>query len=122
MGINVSPHMARKSITKDTSGNIINMIDETNGGYIVRNRQIVNQAKWDELVKAEQDKRDAAKAALEAVAVNPELAALRNQVGVTPEQVAQAQAAQGVDRVGQLEGRMNSLDDKLDKILNALQK
>lgn len=54
--------MFRKSIVKDLSGNIITLMDEADGGYIIRNRQIVNPAKWEELQKKERDKQEAAKA------------------------------------------------------------
>ena len=47
---------------KDMSGNIINLLDETDGGYIIRNRQVVNQEKYDAIVKKEQDRQEAAKA------------------------------------------------------------
>lgn len=87
------------------NGNIINMIDELNGGWIVRNRQIVNQTRWDELQKIEQDKREAAKAASLAVN-NPQ----------APDRTA------APSKVDSLEQRVNGLDAKLDQILNALKK
>lgn len=114
--------MARKSITKDMNGNIINLIDETDGGYIVRNRQVVNHDKWNKLVQIEQDRREAAKAALEAIAVSAELAELRNKTGVTPEQVEQAKKGQHVEVKTDIEKRVDGLEDKLDQILKALQK
>ena len=52
----------RKSIMRDMSGNIINLLDEADGGYIIRNRQVVNQEKYDALIKKEQDRIEAAKA------------------------------------------------------------
>lgn len=97
--------MMKKSIVKDMNGNIINMMDELNGGWIVRNRQIVNQARWDELQKVEQDRREAAKAASLAVS-NP----------LAPDRTATP------SKVDALEQRVNGLDEKLDQILNALKK
>jgi hypothetical protein len=115
--------MARKSVTKDMNGNIINLIDETDGGYIVRARQIVNPEKWNKLVEAEQARRDSAKAMTEAVAAPPEIVALRNQTGVTVETLAKVQSGEKVpDKVDQLEQRMNEQNDKLNAILKALQK
>lgn len=87
------------------NGNIINMIDELNGGWIIRNRQVVNQARWDELQKIEQDKREAAKAA--SLAINNPNA---------PDRTASP------SKVDALEQRVNGLDAKLDQILNALKK
>lgn len=118
MGINVAGHMVRKSITKDTSGNIINMIDEKDGGWIVKNRQIVNQDKWNELVQKEADKREAAKAATEAIGVSPELSALRNKTGVTIEDLNSAKSTDE-DRIDRLEKKV---DEKFDAILKLLQK
>ncbi len=63
--INVSGHMARKSITRDLSGNIINLIDETDGGWIIRNRRVVNEDKYNNLLKKEEDRKIAAKAVLD---------------------------------------------------------
>lgn len=60
--INIAPHMARKSTVRDLSGNLITLIDENDGGYIVRNRQVVNPEKWNVLVQKEKDKQEAAKA------------------------------------------------------------
>lgn len=97
--------MMKKSIVKDMNGNIINMMDELNGGWIVRNRQIVNPTRWAELQKIEQDKREAAKAA--SLAVNNPQAPDRT---ATP------------SKVDALEQRVNGLDAKLDQILNALKK
>lgn len=62
MTINVSSHMARKSVTKDLAGNIINLIDETDGGWIIRNRQVVNPEKFQALVQKEKDRQEAAQA------------------------------------------------------------
>lgn len=103
--VNVAGRMMKKSIVKDMNGNIINMMDELNGGWIVRNRQIVNPTRWAELQKIEQDKREAAKAA--SLAVNNPQAPDRT---ATP------------SKVDALEQRVNGLDAKLDQILNALKK
>lgn len=54
--------MARKTIVRDLSGNIITLIDENDGGYIIRNRIVVNPEKWEAVVKKEKDKQEAAKA------------------------------------------------------------
>ena len=52
MGINYNPSSLRKkSILRDTNGQIINWLDEANGGWIIRNRQVVNQARYDQEVQ-----------------------------------------------------------------------
>lgn len=122
MSVNVAGHMARKSVTKDMRGNIINMIDEKDGGWIVRDRQIVNIEKWNELVKQEEDRKKAALAATEAIAVSPELAALRNKAGVSQEELAKVQSGQSTDKMQEFENRLNKQDEKLDAILNLLKK
>jgi hypothetical protein len=107
MTINVSGRMARKSTTRDLNGQIINMVDEANGGYIIRNRQIVNPEMWQEHLKKEQDKRDAAKA-MTAAKVDP----------AAPDRVIPPNAG----KIDVLEKRMDEQDAKLDAILAALSK
>lgn len=111
MTVKVSDHLYRKSTMRDLSGNIINLIDETNGGYIIRNRQVVNQERWDEIVKIERDKIEAAKAVTHQVS-SPHA----EQRNGTPAQV-KAQP----DKLEALEKRIDSQDAKLDAILKALQ-
>lgn len=95
---------------RDMNGNIINLLDETNGGYIIKNRQVVNQERWNEILKMEQDKREAALASTKAVS-SPN-AHLRNGTP-TPTQP---------DKVTELETRLNKQDEKLDAIINLLNK
>lgn len=102
--INVG-RLMKKSTVRDTSGNIINMLDEVNGGYIVKNRQIVNPTRWAELQQIEKDKREAAKAITKAV-TTPN----------APDRTANP------SKVDALEKRVNEMDSKLDKIIMALQK
>lgn len=111
MSVNFNPsNLRRKSVLKDTSGNIINLLDETDGGWIVRGRQVVNQAKYDELVKKEHDKNVASKAVVEQV-VAPK-SAVDSRAGITPLPPT----------VTPLEKRVNDMENKLDQILNALKK
>lgn len=101
--INIAGQMSRKSIVKDLSGNIITLLDESDGGYIIRNRQIVNQAKWDEMVRKEKDKQEAAKA-------------------ITMQKVDHNAPDRTIapTKVDALEKRINEQDKKLDAILAAL--
>lgn len=100
--------MARKSVVKDLSGNIITMLDETDGGYIVRNRNIVNQEKWQEYLKKEEDKKIAAQAILHQKV--DESAPDRT---INPTQNAKVEA---------LEKKVEDMDSKLDAILKAISK
>lgn len=103
--VRVAGHMARKSTVRDLSGNIINMIDETDGGWIIRNRQVVNQEKFQEYLQREKDKQEAAKA-------------VAHQV-TSPNAEERTTAP---SRIETLEKRIDSQDAKLDAILNALKK
>ena len=105
MPINVSGHMARKSIVRDISGNVINMIDETDGGWVIRNRQVVNQEKYDRILKAEEDKKIAAQAIAHQVS-RPD----------APDRTVVP------GKMEALEQRINDQDAKLDAILAALKK
>lgn len=116
MGVNISDHLYRKSSIKDMSGNIITLLDEADGGYIVKNRQIVNQDKWDSLVKKEKDRIEAAKA--QAMQVENSNAYLRNQTQV----VQEGQAIIKDTQVEELEKKVNSMESKLDAILQAINK
>jgi len=98
MTINIAPRMARKSKVVDMAGNIIDLLDETSGGYIIRRRQIVNPEKWQEHLQKEQDKRKAAQAMTEAISnpssvdrnVNPkEESALKVEVEGLKKQLAE---------------------------------
>ena len=97
--------MARKNTVKDISGNIISMLDETNGGFIVRNRQVVNAEKWEEYKQKEQDRLIASQAQIHQIS-NPDAP----DRTVTP------------NKVQELEKKVEGMEAKLDAILNALKK
>jgi dihydroorotate dehydrogenase len=52
----------KKKIVRNMSGEIVDLLDETDGGWIIKNKQVVNQEKYDELVRKEEDRKEAAKA------------------------------------------------------------
>jgi len=101
--INIAGHMSRKSIVKDMNGNIITLLDESNGGYIIRNRQIVNPERWGELVQKEKDRIEASKA------IN-----LQKTDANAPDRTVVP------SKVELLEKRINEQDKKLDAILAAI--
>ena len=89
---------------RDLSGNIRNLRDEADGGWIIRNYQIVNQAKMDEMAKKEADRALAAQA--------PSLAVVSS--------VAPDERNAKPWKIEELEKRIDSQDAKLDAILAAL--
>lgn len=55
----------KKTIVRGMDGGIRDMRDEANGGWIVRGGQVINHEKWQEYLKIQKDKEDAAKAVAE---------------------------------------------------------
>lgn len=97
----------RKRVVKNTNGDIIDLMDEANGGVIVSKGRVVNQERWNEIVKVEEDKKIAAQAIAHAIN-NPQAP------------IAERNAAPS--KVEDLEKRINGMDDKLNAILAALKK
>jgi len=113
MSVDFNPsNLRRKSILRDTSGNIITWLDEADGGYIVRNRQVVNQEKWNAILKAEEDKKIAAQASAEQVSAPKHVEALRS--GKTLPTVNPQ------SKVDELEKKVDNMESKLDAILAKL--
>lgn len=105
-GINIG-HLYKKRTVRGLSGNIIDMVDETNGGVIISKGRVVNQERINELAKIEQDKKNAATAF------------------VTPSEAPSNVVEQRVttpSKMDELEKRIDSQDAKLDAILAALKK
>ena len=100
-------HLYRKRTVRNLSGQIIDMSDETDGGVIISKGRVVNQAKIDEMKKKEDDRKVAARAEAEAVAV--------------PQHIAEERVA-APSKMQELEKRINAQDEKLDAILAALKK
>lgn len=97
-------HLAKNRVIRDMSGNIIDWYNEANGGWIIKGRQVVNQDKFQEYLKIEQDKQEAATAITKQI---------DNDV---PERIA------APSRVDDLEVKVNDMGSKLDAILTALNK
>ena len=105
--INISGRMARKTTVRDLNGGIIDLMDESDGGWIIRGRRVVNQEKYDALLQKEKDKREAALAATKAIS-NPQASEARN-----------APANQS-NKVADLEKKVEDMGNKLDAILQAI--
>ena len=97
-------------MVRNLQGQIIDMLDETDGGWIIQKGRVVNQVKYDEYVQKEKDKQEAAKAIIHAI----------NNPNAPVEARNQAPAQNG--KVDALEKRMDGMEGKLDQILNALKK
>lgn len=55
-------NLFRKRIVRGLDGHIIELVDETDGGVIIERGRIVNQEKYDEMLKIEKDRALAAQA------------------------------------------------------------
>lgn len=104
MTVRVAGRLFKKSIVRNMQGQILTWLDEAEGGYIIRNGQIVNQEKYNEYLQKEADRKEAAKAIIhQRVDDNIDRT-------ITP------------SKADELEKRINAQDEKLDAILAALSK
>lgn len=92
---------------RSLSGNIIDMVDESNGGVIISRGHVVNQERVDELAQLEKDRQTAAQAALQPASVPQELS---------------EQRVAAPTKLQEMEKRIEAQDAKLDAILAALSK
>lgn len=106
MSINIG-HLYRKRTVRGLSGNIIDMVDETNGGVIIAKGRVVNQERIDELARIEKDRQTAAQAQAQPVEVPQELS---------------EQRVAAPTKLQEMEKRIEAQDAKLDAILAALKK
>jgi hypothetical protein len=111
MTINVG-HLYKKRTVRRLSGEIIDLVDEANGGYIIRRGQIVNQERYDELKKIEEDKIKAAQAVIHQ----------KVDDNAPDRNVTAQEAIKNNSKMEELETKVNSMDSKLEAILNALNK
>jgi len=101
-------HLYKKRTIRRLDGSIKLLEDEANGGVIIRNGNIVNHERYEEIAKIEEDKRKSATAfSNPVVAPNPAITEERN---VTP------------TKVEKLETDVAELKDNIAQILNLLQK
>ena len=115
MSVDFNPsNLKRKSVLKDMNGNIINLLDEADGGWIIRGRQIVNQDKWNQILQKEEDKRLAAQAQAQQVSAPKHIEDLRAGKGV------ELPTANPLSKVDELEKKVDNMESKLDAILAKL--
>lgn len=87
------------------SGQIIDMYDEADGGWIIQKGRVVNEDKYNEMLRKEEDRKIAAQAV--------------TQQASSPQAEERTQAP---GKLEALEKRIDSQDAKLDAILLALKK
>lgn len=118
--------MAKKAVTRNMNGQIINLIDETNGGWIIRNGTVINEDVYNDLLQKEKDKKEAAKAVLNQISAPKDVEAMRAGQAPLPkvdiEQVKLDAIKPASNKLDELESKVNSMENKLDAILNALKK
>ena len=102
--------LAKNKIVRDTSGAIIDWFDEVNGGWIVQKRVIVNMDAWNAHLQKEKDRAEAASAIGKAK--------IRDDY---PEN-REGNNSNSSKKVDELEKKVTDMDDKIDKILEALSK
>jgi hypothetical protein len=124
--INIAGRMAKKSVTRNTKGQIINLLDESKGGWIIRNGQVVNEGAYKDLLRKQEDKKEAAKARLNEISVPKEVEDMRAGTAPIPkvniEQVKLESTPTSPSKIDVLETKVNNMENKLDAILNALKK
>ncbi len=106
-------HLYKKRTIRNLNGSIRYMEDEANGGVIIRNGQVVNQARLDELAAVEEDKRKAATAFTQPAEASPD---------VVPTERNQVAPKVGESKVEQLEKKVESMETNISAILALLQK
>jgi len=101
-------HLYKKRTVRNLNGGIKYMEDEANGGVLIRNGQVINQQRIDEIARIEEDKRNSA-------------TAFANPVEA-PKSVSVEERNVAPSKLEVLEKRIDSQDAKLDAILLALKK
>jgi hypothetical protein len=97
----------RKRTVRNLRGQIIELLDETDGGVIISKGRVVNQEKVDEMARKEEDRRKAATAFTQQATTPPEVI---EQRATTP------------TKMQELEKKVAGMEDNLTKILELLQK
>lgn len=98
------------------NGEIIDMVDEANGGALIAKGRVVNQERINEIAAIEEDKRKSAQA-LTAQVENPNA---EDRTMKAEEVIAKNNKVDELEK--RMEKRMEEQDTKLDAILAALSK
>lgn len=112
MTTRVADHMYKKRIVRNMTGQIIDLFDEADGGWIIQKGRVVNPERYQDMLQKEQDRRDAAQAVVHQKVA--EDAPDRTVTGT--------EAIKQGTRLDELEEKIKAQDTKLDAILSALKK
>jgi hypothetical protein len=113
MTTKIAPHMFKKRIVRNTNGQIIDLYDESGGGWIIQKGNIVNEEAYNEIARREEEARTATAKAIANQRVDDNLPD-RNVTGT--------EAIKNNSRLDELEEKIKAQDGKLDAILKALSK
>jgi hypothetical protein len=106
MTVNIGT-LYRKRTVRNLSGNIVDMVDESDGGTIISKGRVVNEEKILELKKKEDDRKVAAQA--------------QSQQAIAPAHIEETRTAQP-SKLQEMEKKIADQDVKLDAILALLSK
>lgn len=112
MTVKVSNHLFKKRIVRNTAGNIIDLYDEADGGWIIQKGRVVNQERYNEMLQKEEDRKTAAQA----------IQHQKVDEAAPDRTVSGTEAIKNNTKIEELEKRIDGVDTKLDAILNALKK
>jgi len=112
-GTKAAARMVRNRLVKDFNGNIIDWLDESRGGWIIRKREVVNHEEWQkELDKKEEIKRQQVELQRK----------LQEQRAQEAQEVQEVPVLQSDERITMLEESQKETSAKIDKILELLSK
>lgn len=103
----------KKRIVRGLDGRIIDWLDEADGGWIIQKGRIVNQAKYDEYVKKEEDRKKAAET---------QILAIKNPDQFNNPDAPIEERNGSPSRQAKLEERVDKMEETLAKILKAVTK
>ncbi len=106
MTINIG-HLYRKKTVRNLAGQVVDMVDETDGGVIISKGRVINEEKVLELNRKQKDRETAA----QSFTVNHD----------APEEVREVRTV-APTKMQELEKKVEAQDAKLDAILNLLSK
>lgn len=106
MTINIG-HLYRKKTVRNLAGQVVDMVDETDGGVIISKGRVMNEEKVMELNRKQKDRETAA----QSFTVNVD----------APEEVREVRAV-APSKMQELEKKVEAQDVKLDAILSLLSK
>lgn len=101
-------HLYKKRTVRNLNGGIKYMEDEANGGVLIRNGQVINQQRIDEIARIEEDKRNSA-------------TAFANPVEA-PKSVSVEERNVAPSKVEKLEKEVGDMKENIATILKLLQK